>query len=207
MRRREQPVADLAAFQRETLGALAAEHTAPGVRTAAVPAPKIALSMAETREELLWWAERAGPLDVYLGPYEIGYGMRRTDDCLRAAIATATQIPISELPDPRLDERLRAGDDVSQISSEALAQLVRCLDEHRLELAFHREVPLELDRWVAVLSASSGRPFMDHCLVMSHSRKIFDPAWGCKPPPGMRPRRWFADMIVYGISFDRKGLR
>jgi hypothetical protein len=49
---------------------------------------------------------------------EIGYGMHpfRTDDCLRAAIATVTQIPIEQVPDLGLDDCVRRGEDPEEIS-------------------------------------------------------------------------------------------
>jgi hypothetical protein len=40
----------------------------------------------------------------------------REDDCFASALATVLQVPIDELPDPRIDERLAAGESAGEIA-------------------------------------------------------------------------------------------
>ena len=156
---------------------------------------------------------------------EIGYCMRPTgtDDCFRAALATATQIPVEQVPDLRLDRRLRKGEDVERINRESWERMAEWLDGRGLELVFHRDVPVDRERWVgvcrgpteataAVATAAGFRlgdnPFNNHCLVMSYGDIVFDPAIGLELsdwlPRGARLRSWHPSQVVYGVSFDPK---
>jgi len=49
----------------------------------------------------------SGARVVRLGEGELGYCMNpaRLDDCLRPCIATVLQVPVEQVPDPRLDDR------------------------------------------------------------------------------------------------------
>jgi hypothetical protein len=159
---------------------------------------------------------------VPLGDGELGYCMdpTRTDDCFRSAIATATQIPVEQVPDPRLDRRLAAGDDPQTIGRETWERLAVWLADRGLRLVFHEAVPVERERWIGVIPwvASPERrssppaagyiwrdnPFNDHCLVMTYGDIHFDPAVSAKVPPGMRLPAWRVSDVYYGISFDRQ---
>ena len=134
----------------------------------------------------------------------------RWDDCLRAAIATATQIPVGQVPDLRLHERLDAGDDPDEISEESWLRIARWAEDRGLRLMLHDTVPADRERWIGVCEYTptwdedEPNPFPDHCLVMSYGRVIFDPAASVIAPRGMRLRTWDADDVTYGLSFDRK---
>lgn len=151
---------------------------------------------------------------------DLGYVMVRPDDCLRAAIATAIQVPSREIPDPRLDQRVRAGEDPETVSQDAWDRITRWLAGRGLKPTFHTHVPGRR-RWIAVCRGQSDEeadafrarwdvpaddlvPFQDHCIVMSYGHILFDPACGIPTEPGMRLRRWDSSDLMYGITFDRK---
>ena len=163
-----------------------------------------------------------------LGDGVIGYYSERIDDCLRPAIATATQIPIEQVPHLRLLDRLTAGEDPEAISIDSWLRIAGWLNRRGLELVFHDIVPVDRERWIGVCPDAPGEydaghltrqmrrrlpraarqyadvrnPFADHCLVMSHNRVIHDPAKGLPVPSGMKLRTWSAADVTYGISFD-----
>ena len=61
------------------------------------------------REHKRWYKPRSsrsrGSLVTRLNDGEIGYQADGPDDCFRAAVATVTQVPIEQVPDPRLLDR------------------------------------------------------------------------------------------------------
>jgi hypothetical protein len=134
----------------------------------------------------------------------LGYFVRwpRGDDCQAAAVATVLQVPIGEVPDPRIDERLAAGEVVGEIDRSAQDQLGQWLARRGLRIVVHRKVPAARRRWIGVIALPG--PFQNHCLVMDRSDFLFDPA---RLPdhalPGMgRLRRWGIRDISYGLSFQ-----
>jgi hypothetical protein len=64
---------------------------------------------------------------VTLSDGKTGYLERpgRADDCLAACLATCLHVPIREVPDPRLDERVAAGESVQEINRSALLALAK----------------------------------------------------------------------------------
>jgi hypothetical protein len=140
---------------------------------------------------------------------EVGYGMeptpKRGDDCLAAAIATALQHPIEQVPDLRLDKRIEAGEDPREVSRSSWERIARWAEGLGLELTFHEQVPADRRRWIGVCPDPKGSWMLgDHCLVMSRDRLVFDPSVSVKRPPGMTVARFSPSDIAYGISFDRK---
>ncbi len=137
---------------------------------------------------------------------EVGYGMTRPDDCMRAAIATATQVRRGQVPDLKLDRRLQGGEDPDEISRSSWERIGRWADRRGLTLTFHREVPVPRSRWIGITEGRYGATafFSDHCLVMSYERLVFDPAFCVRPPAGLRLAAWHPNEITYGISFDKE---
>ncbi len=143
---------------------------------------------------------------------EIGYyaDPTRWDDCMRAAIATATQIPIEQVPDPRLHDRWAAGDDPDQISDESWLRIAEWADRRGLQLMLHETVPADRERWIGICVYTPSwhelvlaeNPFPDHCLIMSYGDIIFDPAAMAVVPSGMRVQTWKPADVTYGLSFD-----
>jgi hypothetical protein len=123
----------------------------------------------------------------------LGWGARqhRSDDCFAAALATCLQIPIEEVPDPRIDERLAAGDSVEDIDDDARDELERWLTGRNLRMVLHRVVPAARRRWIGIVPLRGA--FTDHCVVMSDARLLFDPA---------RPRLFKAEDVRFGLSFQ-----
>lgn len=155
---------------------------------------------------------------VRLADGDIGYCVQppRSDECFRATIATAIQVPIELVPDPRLDLRLENGDGPERINRESWVQLAKWLDGRGLRIVFHETVPADRERWIGVCVATPDQrnqwrelsgfdsPFLDHCLNFHYDDIVFDPAISLKPPPEQRLRAYRPSEVTYGISFDPK---
>jgi hypothetical protein len=129
----------------------------------------------------------------------------RTDDCMSAAIATVLQHPIEQVPDFRLDERVKAGETAGDINRASWERIARWAAGLGLTLAIHEkgDVPLDRARWIGVCPDPEGlRTLGDHCLVMSFDRLVFDPSVSVKCPAGTEHRWWDPSQIDYGISFE-----
>jgi hypothetical protein len=112
---------------------------------------------------------------VQLPDGAIGYYERpaRTDDCFAACLATCLQVPIADVPDPRLDERVRAGESVEEVNRSAWESLLAWLQSRGLQMFGHDTPPVGLPRWIGVIPFPGD--FNDHCLVMSGAEILFDP--------------------------------
>jgi hypothetical protein len=135
---------------------------------------------------------------------EIGYAMHpfRTDDCLRPAIATVTQIPIEQVPDLRLDQRAEDGEDDDAISASSWTAIEEWAASNRLRMRSWRTPPVARRRWIGVVVVEGG--LYDHCLVMDGERILFDPAYSVALPPGHRLHEYTAESVTYGISFEKE---
>jgi hypothetical protein len=134
------------------------------------------------------------PATIRLADGTIGYHVRRSDDCFAAAIATVLQVPIEELPDPRLDERLAAGEQAEEISQSMFDELHHWLASRGLEMVVHRRPPANRRRWIGIVPMHG--VFNDHCLVMDRERCLFDPTHS-----GVRV--FVASDVAFGVSFQR----
>lgn len=143
---------------------------------------------------------------ILLETGELGWRMdpMREDDCLRPCVATVLQVPIDQVPDPRLDERLANGDAPETIVRESWQNLAAWLHDRGLRLGFHDTLPYLRRRWIGVCRTSSRSLFDDDCVVMAGHKILHDPIQSLTPPVGMRPRVWVPENIKYGISFDEK---
>lgn len=138
---------------------------------------------------------------------EVGYGMfpypDRGDDCFPAAVATALQVPIEQVPDLRIDARIAAGEDPVTVSRSSWLRIDRWARELGFVLTIHDEVPVARDRWVGVCPDPAGSWMLgDHCLVMSRERLLFDPSVSVVQPPGRTLVRFGPEQVAYGISFE-----
>jgi hypothetical protein len=138
---------------------------------------------------------------IRLGDGSTGYYIRlpRTDDCWAAAIATCLQVPIEEVPDPRLDEKVNAGEDPEEVNRSAWEDMHSWLEERGLRMVIHRK-SFPRGRWVGVTRAMSTKPagwFASHCLVMVGNALLFDP----KPHLSFFQMFEVAD-IRWGFSFQ-----
>jgi hypothetical protein len=127
-------------------------------------------------------ARRGRPATKRLDDGTLGYYMRpwRADDCFAAAIATALQIPLVEVPDPNIDVRLAAGDSPEEIEADLWDTLTWWLGKRGLRILIHRPAPISANRWIGVAPppreiSSHCRRFNSHCLVMCRGDVIFDP--------------------------------
>lgn len=131
----------------------------------------------------------------------IGYHVRgvRADDCWAAAVATCLQVPLEQVPDARLDERLQTGEDPAEINRSAWAEFARWLDRRGLRMVVHRTVPVARRRWIGIVQFAG--VFNNHCLVMSRDEVLFDPVDPSKH--ARRVRTFTASDIALGFSFKR----
>lgn len=151
-------------------------------------------------------AARRRPL-VQLDDGSIGFCMdpMRFDDCFRAALATVTQIPVEQVPDPRLDERLAAGESPDEINRKSRERLDSWLAGRGLRLVFHHDaLPVDRDRWIGVVLASDPDPdlFDDHSIILARDRIIFNPSISLPVPEGWQVQRPTLSDIAYGITVD-----
>jgi hypothetical protein len=116
---------------------------------------------------------RLGYYQTVLRDGTLGYSARRMDDCLQAALATCVQAPSPTVPDPRLDERLIAGEDPEEIARSSWLAMVRWAARCGLTITIHPSPPTSERRWIGVVPAAG--VFNDHCLVMNRSEILFDP--------------------------------
>jgi hypothetical protein len=126
----------------------------------------------------------------------VGYHMRRTDDCWRAAVATCLQVPIEELPDARIDQRLAAGEPIEQVDEAAWSEMCEWLAARGWTLIEHSAPPVHLDRWIGIVPVN--RPFASHSLVMTGPRVLFDPS----AKPGVRT--FYPIEVKLGYSFTKE---
>jgi len=147
------------------------------------------------------WNDVRVPLTRRLADGTTGYLVRfpRTDDCFAAALATCLQVPIERVPDPCIDERLRAGDKPDDIDRDAKAELARWLTRRGLRMIVHTTVPANRCRWIGVVALEG--LFVSHSMVMSFDEVLFDPTLDFGPV-----RLWSACHVTYGISFNRRGV-
>jgi hypothetical protein len=133
----------------------------------------------------------------------LGYPVRapRSDDCMAAALATCLQVPIDEVPDPRLDERLEAGEPVDEINESASQELLNWLADRGLERVLHSTMPVAQKRWIGIVPMPG--TFNNHCLVMAGNDLLFDPVDPRQSGEmnGRRLRAFGADDVRYGFSF------
>ena len=146
------------------------------------------------------WGTMPGPGD------EVGYGMDpyRTDDCLQAAIATCLQVGIEEVPDPDIDNQLRAGKDPDEIGEAVWSRIAAWAGTRGLALRYWEDVPVARERWIGIVAERDpdAPPFNDHCIVMDHNRIVFEPMCSVIPPPGTRMVDHDPADISSGLSFD-----
>jgi hypothetical protein len=132
--------------------------------------------------------------DSTTGYFERG---TRSDDCFAACVATCLQVPLDEVPDPRIDERLRAGETANEINHAAWHEIESWLAERRLRIVRH-ETPCHEPRWLGVVNFPGD--FNDHCLVMAGDQVLFDPV--DRSRHSREVRTFSAADVAYGISFQ-----
>lgn len=156
-------------------------------------------------------------LTVELADGTVGYTVRRVDDCLAAAIATTLQVPIEEVPDPHVRERIRGGEDPAEINDQSAQVLKSWLADHGLRMVVHRRVPAARRRWIGIVPHSWW--FHSHCMVMRFGEILFDPSEtylfhfdalpalisresASRLQAAMRVRRWGPERVGFGLSFQ-----
>lgn len=135
----------------------------------------------------------ARPATSQLRDGTVGYHMRRDDDCWLAALATCLQVPLDQVPDSRIDERLAAGESVKRIDATAWAAMLRWLDQRGLAIVKHAGKPTHLPRWIGIVPVPQA--FASHSVVMTGDEVLFDPA----VKPGVR--MVYPVEIRHGYSF------
>jgi len=106
----------------------------------------------------------------------------RLDNCFAEAVADCLDVPLSDVPDPEIDDRLEAGDGVDRVNRFTTNLFDEWLDSRGLEaevwrtklhsdghLYHMRELP---KRWVGVIA--DGGEFLDHCFTMEGPKSLED---------------------------------
>jgi hypothetical protein len=155
--------------------------------------------------------------DVLLRDGTVSYRVRapRRDECWRSAVATVLQVPIDDVPDWRLDERHRGGEDTGEIRRSAWQEMARWLAGRGQRMVTHRTVPAARARWIGVVPMRG--LFNDHCLAMSWGEVLHDPTVDFQPVGlakivstsqlatirSIRPCIWGPEDVRYGFSFQK----
>jgi hypothetical protein len=146
------------------------------------------------RLDVLRAGAASGTYDLRDG--SIGYSMARLDDCWSASVATCLQVPLREVPDLRIDQRLARGETVEQVDRSSWDQMLGWLDGRGLKLIRHGRPATHLERWIGVVPHPDA--FKAHNLVMAYDRVLFDPA----VKPGVRT--FYALEVQYGYSIEER---
>jgi hypothetical protein len=139
---------------------------------------------------------------VTLRDGSLGYYARlpRTDDCFAAAVATTLHVPIEDVPDARLDERVAAGESIADVDRSAQLEWKKWLTRRGLRMVVHSKVPTNRRRWIGVIEL--GGPFNSHCLVMDRGRMLFDPSYIGDRLGRIRLLAFGPGQITHGLSFQ-----
>jgi hypothetical protein len=124
----------------------------------------------------------------------VGYAARSCDDCWAAALATVLQVPVHELPQLRIDERLRAGSEPEEVNRSVSREIGDWLAARSLRMVVHQEVPVDAERWIGVVPIEGW--FQSHCLVMRRGELLFDPAQHLRPHEAIRGSASRLDLLA-----------
>jgi hypothetical protein len=101
-----------------------------------------------------------------------GYMMRRFDDCLQAAIATALQIPMHNVPDLRIDERIADGADPEELNRIVWQEMSRWAQRIGVLIEIRPRLP-QTGLWIGIEHAEG--LYNGHSYVMRNRRILHDP--------------------------------
>lgn len=134
-----------------------------------------------------------------------GFLQRRSDDCLRAALATCVQAPMPEVPELKPDQLLAAGKDPEEIGRVVLGTLGAWIERNALTIVAHSDarLPVASACWIGLIH-NPDDPDGAHCLVMRGREPVFDTAW-LTPPRTDEPVSWHGlDDIEFGLTIERR---
>jgi hypothetical protein len=149
------------------------------------------------------FADYARPRELPDGTLGWPIRLPRGDDCFASALSTCLQIDIADVPDPRIDERLAAGESADDIERDMSSTLERWLTRRGLQMSVHRKVPVALPRWIGVVVIAGA--FRSHCLCMHYGDVLFDPLVAASEDgriDGRAVRQFGAKDVKIGLSFD-----
>lgn len=123
-----------------------------------------------------------------------GYYQRNFNDCLRAAVATATQIPYDEV----LDTEPRDGNGGQGAVVRGHQELCEWAADRGLRVEVLVDPPIDNEqRWVGI--TPRGEDGYRHTIVIRYGGIYFDPASGFETPDGTEIAT--TREIEYGIAF------
>ena len=114
---------------------------------------------------------RQGYFETVLRDGTLGYFQRRLDDCFQASMASLAQVPMHQVPDPRIDRELASGLDPEELGRVVAQQFIQWAEQHGLTILKFSEPPTSAERWVGVAS-NGANPWHDHCLVDERGRVL-----------------------------------
>lgn len=122
----------------------------------------------------------------------------RADQCWASCVATCLQVPLDLVPDPRIDERLHAGQRPEEINRSAWQDFVEWARLRGLSIVYWPEPPVRAARWIGQVRFDGY--FNDHCLVMAGDQVLFDPV---DETAETRPvRRYTLSDVAHGFTFE-----
>lgn len=121
---------------------------------------------------------------VLLPDGDVGWYQRSQTDCLRAAVATATQVPYELLPDFQTE-----------------AELLTWASANGWRMDRHERPPIEARRWIGMSPSYATHGGARHTLVMARERLYFDPASGWRFEGGLSAEE--TRSLEYGLTLER----
>jgi hypothetical protein len=143
---------------------------------------------------------RAGYFQMALRDGTLGYFQRKTDDCLRAAIASCVQIPPHLVPELRIDEQLMLNKEPEEIERTNTVKMGRWMEQNGVTIRLRPILPSTAKRWIGVVKANA---HTDHCLLMTGRDCLFDSASLVPPGPSEPTSTYTHEDIDYGITIER----
>jgi len=120
---------------------------------------------------------------VRLADGSLGWLARRGGDCWPAVIGTAICVnDIRDVPDLRLDARLRAGESPEMIDRSARDAMEGFLASRGLAMVVHDELPLESERWVGVIPLGGKPVHVSHPVHAIRRGSVRSVATGSRAP-------------------------
>jgi hypothetical protein len=138
-----------------------------------------------------------------------GWTVQRSDQCLQAAVATATQTPLDQVPDAHIDERLAAGADDDELAGQVFGDLERWAHGRGLEMLFEELAVPQPGLWIGLVKLRNfGMTlFADHCLVLAGDTIAWDPCAGIPVGRGLRVKIYSRLDITASVVFQPNNLR
>lgn len=139
-----------------------------------------------------------------LGGGAEGYLQRRSDDCLRAALATTLGRPMPTLPDISPDRLQAAGKDPEEVDRALMWTMGAWSERNALTVKAHvtRMPVTSRGLWIGLAWDPEGSP--GHCLILKGRNVIFDTAWLVPPGKEEAASCHSLDDVQVGLTIEKR---